>query len=183
MRRRGRDTLVLVSALLLAVLQRQPAKADVVVLTNGKTLEGRVTREGDSVVIELAQGVIRIPSDKVRAIQPKRTALDEYADRRAELQKEVADGKLPRAKAADRWFELSEWAAGHNFTRAREECLKLTLEMDTNHAAARKAKGFVEHNGKWVSFAERNSSMGFVQFKGRWVPPEAVEDVKRLRAR
>lgn len=181
MRRRGRDRVVLLAAFLLAVLQRQPAKADVVVLTNGKTLEGRVTRDGDSVVIELAQGVIRIPSDKVRAIQPKHTLLDEYAERKAELEKEIASGKLPATDAAERWYVLSEWATGHNFTRARDESLKQTLAMDANHAAARKAKGFVEHNGKWVSFAERNTALGFVRFEGRWVPPEAVEEVKRMR--
>jgi hypothetical protein len=183
MKRRGRDTLAIAAALIWIVSQRQPAVADVVVLTNGKTLEGRVTRDGDMIVIEQAQGVIKLPRDKVRSILPKRTVLDEYAERREKIEKEFAAGALPPKDAAERWFELSQWAAGQNFTRAREESLKHALEKDGDHAGARKAKGFVEHNGKWMSVNDRNAALGFVLFEGRWVPPEAVEDVKKMRKR
>lgn len=183
MKRRGRDSLAIVAAFIWIVLQRQPIAADVVVLMNGKTLEGRVTRDGETIVIELAQGVIKLPRDKVRSILPKRTPMDEYAERRGKIEKEFAAGTLPPKDAAERWFELSQWAAGQNFTRAREESLKHALEMDGDHAGARKAKGFVEHNGKWMSVNDRNLALGFVLFEGRWVPPEAVEDVRKLRAR
>lgn len=157
--------------------------ADVVILTNGKSLEGRVTRDGDSIVIDMAQGQVRVPRDKVRSIQPKRTPLDEYAEKRQQIQQDLTTGKILPAVAADRWYEAAVWAGELNLTRARDEALKNTLALNADHEEARKASGFYRHDGKWLTFSERNLAMGFVHFEGRWVPPEAVEHVKRLRAK
>lgn len=158
-------------------------RADVVILTNGKSLEGRVTRDGDTIVIDMAQGQVRVPRDKVRSIQPKRTPLDEYAEKRQQIQQDFTTGKILAAEAAARWYELAVWAAELNLTRVREEALKNTLAMNGEHEEARKASGFFKHDGKWMTFAERNQALGFVLFEGQWVPPEAVQHVKALRAK
>lgn len=158
-------------------------RADVVVLTNGKSLEGRVTRDGDTIIIDMAQGQVRVPRDKVRSIQPKRTPLDEYAEKRQQIQQDFTTGKILAPEAAARWYEISVWAGELNLTRVRDEALKNTLAMDADHEEARKASGFFKHDGKWMTFAERNQAMGFVLFEGQWVPPEAVQHVKSLRAK
>ncbi len=158
-------------------------RADVVVLTNGKSLEGRVTRDGDTIIIDMAQGQVRVPRDKVRSIQPKRTPLDEYAEKRQQIQQDFTTGKILAPEAAARWYDVAVWAGELNLTRVRDEALKNTLAMDGEHEEARKASGFLKHDGKWMTFSERNQALGFVLFEGQWVPPEAVQYVKTLRAK
>lgn len=184
MRRSGIVSAVPLAVLCIAMLgQRQPILADVVVLTNGKSLEGRVTRDGDSIVIDMAQGQVRVPRDKVRSIQPKRTPLDEYAEKRQQIQQDFTNGKILAPEAADRWYDVAVWAGELNLTRPREEALKNTLSLNADHEEARKASGFFKHDGKWLTFTERNIALGFVFFEGRWVPPEAVDHVKKIRAK
>jgi hypothetical protein len=181
MARHGRKLAGLLLALAALFFQRQPAVADVVVLTNGKSLEGRVTRDGDTIVIEMAQGSVRIPRDKVRSIEPKRTPLDEFAERRQAILQNQTTAKISLSDAAEEWFLLANWAAEQKLSRAREECLKNALAADSDHAGARRASGYVLQDGRWMTFMERYQALGFVLFEGHWVPHEAADEVRKLR--
>jgi hypothetical protein len=156
-------------------------RADTVTLTNGKVLEGRVTEEGDRIIIEMPFGVVKLNKSQVKSIVAKATPQDDLAARRAALEKKVADAKPPAKEEALSWFELARWAQEKELTHAYNEILRKVISLDPEHAGARKAQGYVEHNGRWVSRTERNQALGFVQVNGRWLSPEALKDLNIVR--
>lgn len=157
------------------------ALADTVVLQNGKTLEGRVTTDGDSVTIEFAQGKVKINKALVKSITPKETPLDEAARRAIDIQKQATEHKLEKAAEAMLWYELAGWAGEKQLPRARADALKMVLALEPDHAGARKDSGYVLHNGAWMTPAERNQALGLVKVDGRWTSPEALHDLSRAR--
>lgn len=178
--RRG-DPSLYVGTVLLCVLVCLTVNADVVTLTNGQTLEGRVSEDGQIVIIELAQGTVKIPKSRVKSIASKTTALDEYAQRRSKLLRTAAQNKLNPPAEAQLWFELSQWADEQKLPNCRTDALKMALERDPDHSAARQASGYVAHNGRWMTHVERYQALGLVRVEGKWVPKEAEEDAKKAR--
>ncbi|HYG76313.1 MAG TPA: hypothetical protein VEK08_15010 [Planctomycetota bacterium] len=176
-----RCTVILGTAAVLSALVSTPLCADTVILDNGKELEGRVSDDGTTVTIELAQGVVKIAKSRVVAIEPKITVPDEFAQRSADIRKAAAAEKLSATEQAERWFELSQWAAERNLQRYRDEALKKTVELNPDHARARSGLGFVKHDGAWITLVERNQRMGLVLHEGRWVPREAREEARRAK--
>jgi len=155
--------------------------ADTVILDNGKELEGRVSDDGKTVTIEMAQGVVKISKSRVVAIEPKLTLSDEFAQRSQDLRRAAVAAKLSAAEQAELWFTLSQWAEEKKLPRYREEALKKTLEYASDHALARQGLGFVRYGGEWVTLSERNQRMGMVFHDGRWVAKEAREDALRAK--
>ena len=157
------------------------AHSDTVTLDNGKTLEGRVTDDGTTVTIELAQGVVKLSKSRVVAIEPKNTLPDEFALRSQQIRKQAEEGGLTGQAQAELWFQLAMWAGDKRLPMARTEALKRAIELNPDHAAARKESGFVYHDGRWMTLTERNQSLGMVMLEGKWVPKEAYDDAKRLK--
>ena len=157
------------------------ARADIVLLKNGKALEGRVTEDGERVIVEMAQGRVVVARTQVKAITRKLTLQDEFAQRSSELQKKIQD-EQPEAQAeADLWFALAEWAGQQQLVRVRSELLKKVLALDPEQAPAREASGYVRHDGRWVTPAERNQALGLIKLDGQWVSREALEDSARAK--
>jgi hypothetical protein len=128
------------------------AMADEVHLSNGDTLVGIARHEPGTVVVETGLGTLTFPQDKVKSIEPGRTALHEYQERIAEL------GVHPKA---DSVFALAQWAEAQGLTRYVNHLLQWTIQIDPNHAEARRL-------------------LDYVMFEGTWMP--AHERVERLRA-
>jgi len=55
----------------VALLAPLAAAADIVVLRDGKSYEGKVTRQGDKVIVEMAEATLSFPADRVAAIAKK----------------------------------------------------------------------------------------------------------------
>lgn len=157
------------------------ARADTVTLDNGKSLEGHVIDNGDTIVIELAQGTVRLPKARVRAITYKVTAQDEFRERVAGIRADLENDKLTASQAAERFFALAQWAGDNGLLRARTEALKMALDADPEHAGARGASGFVLQDGRWITKAERNQALGFVLYEGQWVPAEAAREAEEAK--
>ncbi|MCK6474779.1 MAG: hypothetical protein L6R28_23920 [Planctomycetes bacterium] len=168
------------AALAALVLLAAPAvSADIVVLKNGKRLEGRVEEAGDSVVIHLRHGSVKIRRDRIESIVKKKTALDEFHEKAEALEARAAAEKLDGPARAELWFELAAWALEQDLPRSRLDALQQTIAADSDHAQAREALGYVRHDGRWVTGAERHRAMGLVQYEGQWVTPEARDDAVR----
>lgn len=163
----------------LVFLAVPSVSADIVVLKNGKRLEGRVEEAGDSVVIHLRHGSVKIRRDRIESIVTKKTALDEFHEKAVALQAQAEREKLDGPARADRWFELAAWALEQDLPRSRLEALQQTVAADPDHAKAREALGYVRFDGRWVTGSERHRAMGLVQYEGQWVTPEARDDAVR----
>jgi len=155
--------------------------ADTVTLTNGKVLEGRVTEDGDRVVVEMSQGSVKLNRSQIKSIDTKETPQDEFFRRSTDVQKEIKEKELDADAQAEKWFELAEFAAQKQLTRQRAELLKKIILINGDHTGARHALGFVLHDGRWLTRGERNQALGLVKLEGNWVPKEAVEDVAKTK--
>ncbi|HEY3320622.1 MAG TPA: hypothetical protein VGP72_09170 [Planctomycetota bacterium] len=157
------------------------ASADTVTLDNGQTLEGRVTDDGKVVTIQLAQGVVKVPKARVRAITAKVTPLDEYAQRAQDLRDAVKKNKLEPQAEGDLWFDLGKWADEQQLPLARDEAYRTAIEKNPDQAGARAALGYVLYNSRWLTKAQRNIEMGMVRVDGKWVPREAQQEARKAK--
>ena len=157
------------------------AFSDTVTLDNGKTLEGRVTDDGTTITIELAQGIVKLSKSRVVAIEPKTTLPDEFAQRSEKIRVQAQDNGLTAEAQSELWYQLAMWAGEKRLQMARTEALKKAIELNPDNAAARKESGFVFHEGRWMTMTERNQSLGMVMLEGKWVPKEAYDEAKRLK--
>jgi len=152
-------------------------RADTILLKNGKTLEGRVTENGETVTIEMTQGSVKVKRSQIQSITPKATPQDELAAQSAALEKEIQNQKMTDAEQADRWFVLAYFAQQKQLTRAYVDLLKKVLTLDSQHAGAREASGFVLLDGRWLTPNDRNAELGMVEHEGKWIPREALQDI------
>jgi hypothetical protein len=120
---------------------------------------GRVNIDGEWVPVE--KSIPRLAGDKT---------LNEYRTMRA---------KTPRTLAGQ--LELATWCRQHKLYDQQRAHLTAALEIDPNHAAARKALGFVRMGPFWISQREleqrRKDAVQAAKDLKRWAPT-----VKSIRA-
>ena len=116
------------------------AHADDIYLRGGAKLEGRATREGDTVVVRMESGEVRLPSETVERIETRVSHADVVERKRAALRADDIEGRL----------ELAAYCREHDL-RATERALLLeVLDRAPNHARARRLLGFVKTDAGWV---------------------------------
>ncbi len=162
---------VLAAGILLALLGSL-ALADVVVLKDGRRIEGKVVRKTETeIVVETAVGEMKFPRSEVKEIIEKKTRDEEYEER------------LEACESAEDFYQLGRWCQRNRLKRRAEKLFRRAIEKDPDHAGARKELGFVRHGDDWVTPEERDrriaaeyeaemKAKGFVRFEGRWVSPE-----------
>jgi len=146
--------------------------ADVVVLKDGRRIEGTVVREDEQkVVVRTGLGELEFERARVQQILRGKTAREEFAEREA------------AARTADDFHALGQWAEGKQLPSLARKAWRRALELDPDHAAARAALGFVRHEGEWLTPEQRDARVraaeeaamrarGQVLHEGRWVTPE-----------
>lgn len=149
----------LAAALLL--LAARPLAADVVHLANGGRIEGKVEKEADRIVVVNRFGRRVFAAAEVRSIEKKETVEEACERKRAALDPDDAEGRAALAA----WLEENGWSA-----KAQEE-YKAVLEIDPDHRGARKALGYLFFEGKWRTHDEVMELQGYVRHDGKWVTP------------
>ncbi len=61
------------------------------------------------------------------------------------------------------------------------EHLRRVIELDTNHAAARSAAGYMQSSRKWQRHEDTMKSNGYILYKGEWKLPQEIELLERKR--
>lgn len=152
------------------------ALADTVTLANGHKLEGSARRVGDRVVIQTAGGEVTLEASEVRSIEKGETKLDLYQAKR-----ETLDAKDAKAQA-----ELARWCAKNKLGKQSREHWEEVVKLDPEHADARTALGFVQHDGAWMTPDEAKEAQGLVKVKvggrERWVPRAEARAMERKDA-
>ena len=121
-----------------------PAVGDRIVLKDGRTFEGSVTEPNGKVLIELPYGTLSFPASDVLKIERGPSLMDIYRGRLG-----VIDRKDP-----DEVTVLAKWARDRGLMRQADALLREVLELDLDHATARKLLGFVRADGKWLEAGE-----------------------------
>jgi hypothetical protein len=125
------------------------ARADVLELTDGTKLDGRVFKEeGGFVWVKTLQRVEKIAADRIKSREPGESAVEKYEKLK------VAAEKEPITAAA--LWSLYEFQAAHlkelppEVAKQNERLLPRILKKEPDHVGAREASGEVMFQGNWV---------------------------------
>ena len=156
--------LVLVPALLFA---------DDVYVKGGAKFSGRIVSHTETTItIDIGQGEVGIPVDRIEKIVQGYSPLNEYEERAAKLQPGDANG----------WRDLGRFAAERGLARQAELAYKKVLAIDPNDLEARSGLGYVEINGRWATEEDSYRLQGFVQYQGEWMMPAEVQLIQQAEA-
>jgi hypothetical protein len=160
-------------ALLAAVLMfAAVARADRVHLLDGAVIEGKATREGDRVVIEVDSGRLALAADQVARIEPASSPVQQIEQRRARLEARDVAGRMA----------LANYCRDHGMSAREHELLREVIELSPDHAEARARLGYVRDGGGWTTREQSLRAQGLVQHEGRWLTQQQVLEIERLRA-
>jgi len=148
------------------------AAADDVHLDNGEVIEGRATRSGDKITIELESGQISLTADSVKRIDKRESRVERY---------EKAYQKLPPEAVAER-MQLANYCRDHGMRERERALLQQVIERDPNHEQARKRLGYVKVPEGWVTHTEHMRAQGQVQRDGQWMSREQAQELDRRQA-
>jgi hypothetical protein len=159
----ARDKFIMRSRIATALLIAfaSTALADVVVMKDGRQLQGRSTIEGDEVVVRQKHGEVRVAKADVLRIDHE----DDVYSQLERKEKDLANG------TADERYELGVWARDHKLDDEARSAFLSVLKVDPDHAGARAALGYVREDGRWVTEEDQMRARGLVKFQGRWMTP------------
>lgn len=149
-------------ALLLAASAPALARADKVHLTGGAVLEGKVSRTGDKILVEVESGTLSVDASSVVRIEQGTSAFDTFLARRAALAKNDVAGRLA----------LADYCREHEMLARERELLREVIALDPDHAQARSRLGYVRGAHGWLTHDEHMAAQGLVKHGGVWVSPE-----------
>ena len=148
------------------------AHADKVHLVEGAVIEGKVTRQGNKVVIELESGKLTLPADAVERIEDGKSAVERFEQLEAEQSQRGVAGLMV----------LADFCRDHEM-RAREQAmLEKVIEAQPEHAEARARLGYVKTEAGWMKREEQLRAQGFVKDDGEYIARERMAERERQRA-
>jgi hypothetical protein len=158
---------------LITALASASAHADRVHLVGGNVIEGRATRQGDRVTIELGSGVISVAASDVARIESTDSEIQQFERRAARLAAGDIRGTL----------ELAQFCRDHDMRDRERELLQRVLKLDPDHAEARARLGYVRpESGGWILRDDQMRAQGMVQQDGQWMTPAQRLEIEQARA-
>ncbi|MDP6990266.1 MAG: hypothetical protein QF903_12425 [Planctomycetota bacterium] len=155
------------------------AAGDVLVLRDGRRIEGRITLESAALVrIRTSLAELEFPRSQVESIERTKSKAEEFRERWA------------AAREAGEFHELGLWCEERRMRKEARKCMRRAVELDPRHAPAQRWLGKVEYEGEWVTPEERDRRMaaareaemrerGLVRFEDRWVTPQERRHLER----
>jgi hypothetical protein len=148
------------------------SRADVLIMKDGRRIEGTVTaQDSTKVKIQTSFGDFEFPMTQVDRIEKGKTSAQSF------------DERFKAAKSAEDFFALGQWAEEKKMRPEAKKAMKRVLELEPKHAGANTFFGKVEYKGVWLTPAERDAraasdaeaemlAKGFVRWKEQWVTAE-----------
>lgn len=165
--------------LALLLVLAGPAGADVVVLDDGREIEGIVLEANSKeVVLDTGLAKLTFPRSKVVDIVYKKT------------REQIYEEKLAASETADDFHALALWCRENGMRVKAKKLFERAIEVDSQHAASRKELGHVLYQGEWMTPEERDRrqaadreaemhARGLVRWKDRWVTPDEKDKLER----
>ena len=163
----------------LVFLTGYACRAEEFLLANGGRISGELVNRKESprkqYIIKVAGGgQITLAVSQVEEVLNHRPEEDEYEKIRPAYP-DTVEGQ----------WALAEWCRQRKMPLERETHLKRIIELDPNHADARRALGYVQVGGQWATQDELKVESGYKRYKGRWMLPQQIEIIegkKKLEA-
>jgi hypothetical protein len=162
-------------AAILAVILVIPGVvfADEVFLKDAGSISGRIVEQtATTVKVDIGDGFIAVPADRVDHIVKGKSALDIFAERAAKLGAQDVKG----------WRNLGDWAANEGFPAQSRQAYEKVIAIAPDDPGARKALGYVSLNGKWVTLEESYAAKGYVKYDGEWMSDSEAQAARSADA-
>ena len=164
---------VLIAAgVLWAALWAPLARADRVHLVSGAVIEGKATRQGDKVVVEVDSGELALPADEVQRVESSESDVQRADAMYARLGPHDAGGLVA----------FANFCRDHGMKGREQMALQRVIELAPDHAQARARLGYVRADGTWIKREEQLRAQGLVEYEGKWVTRAEMLQLERLRA-
>jgi len=155
------------------------ARADIVVMRDGRRIEGEIVRE-DASEVEVKMRVGRVTLQRADVVDIIRQKTPD----------QLYEEQLAAAETADDHFALGEWCVEQRMRRRSERAYERAVELDPMHAGANLALGNVLHEDEWMTPEERDRRIelareeemrarGLVRHGERWVTEEERQQLER----
>jgi hypothetical protein len=166
---------LLALAVALLWISHTAAGAEALVLSGGGQIDGQLVdpakRDAEQLTVRTPEGIrVTVARDQVAKLLRPSAAEIEYR-RVAPTYADTVEGQ----------WALAEWCKEQKLRNVRQVHLKRVVELDTNHKLARRALGYSQHAGRWMTQAEIMTDRGYVQHDGRWMLPQEVEITDKRR--
>lgn len=148
-----------------------PAAADVVYRTNGGRIVGTIVEApSDTTVVTVKSrfGTFKIPRSEIERIEYGNTVAENYTEAAKKF-----------GSTAGEQLKLALWCQDNGYRKEYQRHLEKVIELDPDHAEARRRLGFQRENGKWVTRDAALAAKGLVTYKGRTVLPQEKEILER----
>jgi len=154
-----------------------PVDADLVRLVGGGQIRGQVhpdslSGELDDVIVRTLSGSqVTIARDHVELIKQRSLSVEDYETRARSIEHTV-----------EAHLELAEWCRVNGLPDQRHEQLELLLDLDPDHADARRILGHVKYHGEWMTRHEWMTARGYVKHGGRYVTQQELDLLEKSDA-
>lgn len=164
----------LIVAAMFSVGGGEAVRADVFILRNGGRLEGELLNPTEKSRLQYEVrlpegGTIVVPVDEVEQHTPQRAEEEEYRRIRASYS-DTVEGQ----------WELAEWCRQNKLIDQRDVHLQRVIELDPNHAPARRALGYTQIDGRWARREDELRARGLILYKGAY---RTEQEIRLLEAR
>ncbi len=157
------------TVLLLLLQGADRARADVFVLDNGGRVVGELLNPDES---PRKTYVIRTPAGA--EITLERSQIKQILHPRPEeIEYEKIRPRYPDTVQGQ--WDLAQWCLENGLRQQRKDHLQRVIELDPDHADARRALGYSRFDGKWKTYDQIKTDQGFVLYKGHWRLPQEVQ--------
>ncbi|MEE3198767.1 MAG: hypothetical protein VX254_01960 [Planctomycetota bacterium] len=157
-------TALLLIPLLLSSFFTPAARADIVYLRDGKTIEGKVTlNEDDNTYrIDTTRGSVIKPFNDIQRIVKAKLPQEVFTERFASVDR----------KDLNELASLVTWAREKYLVPQKQKVCGLILKIDPNHEMARRELGYTVFENEWIlekDLRKKQLDLGLVKYKGEWV--------------
>jgi hypothetical protein len=136
------------------------AFADQVHLVGGSMIEGKASRKGDKVVIEIESGEIALSASEVEAIEPGPSPVQRFEAMHAKV----------GARDARALLALANFCRDHDMKERERLLLLRVVDLTPENPEVRARLGYVKSDAGWVKREQQLRDRGLVQYDGRWAP-------------
>jgi len=134
--------------------------ADQVHLVGGGSIEGKASRKGDRVVIEIESGEITLSAREVEAIEPGPSPVQRFEAMHAKV----------GARDARALLALANFCRDHDMKERERLLLLRILDLTPENSEVRARLGYVKSDAGWVKREQQLRDQGMVHYDGRWSP-------------